>query len=65
MPQKCALECKVCCPVNKSDKKCISVDKKSKRAEISEILCIGCDICVKKCPFHAISIINLPTALDS
>ncbi len=28
-------------------------------------MCIGCNICVKKCPFEAISIINLPSSLDS
>ncbi|PWA93009.1 ATP-binding cassette sub-family E member 1 [Artemisia annua] len=33
-------------------------------ATISEELCIGCGICVKKCPFNAIEIINLPKALD-
>jgi ATP-binding cassette subfamily E protein 1 len=31
---------------------------------ISEILCVGCGICVKKCPFKAISIINLPDELQ-
>ena len=36
----------------------------SKLAYISEELCIGCGICVKKCPFEAISIINLPKSLD-
>ena len=35
----------------------------SKIAFISEDLCIGCGICVKKCPFEAITIINLPTNL--
>lgn len=32
-------------------------------ALISEPLCIGCNICVKKCPFGAIQIINLPANL--
>lgn len=30
---------------------------------ISESLCISCGICVKKCPFEAITIINLPSEL--
>jgi len=35
-----------------------------KKAVISEMLCSGCGICVKKCPFKAISIVNLPDELD-
>ena len=35
-----------------------------KIATISEDLCIGCGICVKKCPFDAIQIINLPANLE-
>ena len=35
-----------------------------KIASISEDLCIGCGICVKKCPFDAIQIINLPANLE-
>jgi ATP-binding cassette subfamily E protein 1 len=31
---------------------------------IVETLCTGCGICVKKCPFSAISIINLPDELQ-
>jgi ATP-binding cassette subfamily E protein 1 len=43
---------------------CIDVVPESKIAYISEILCIGCGICVKKCPFDAIQIINLPKELE-
>jgi ATP-binding cassette subfamily E protein 1 len=34
------------------------------KAVISEALCSGCGICVKKCPFKAISIVNLPDELE-
>ena len=45
-------------------KLCIEVSASSKLAWISEELCIGCGICVKKCPFDAIMIINLPKNLE-
>lgn len=64
-PKKCRQECKRACPVVKTGKLCIEVVPTSKIAFISENLCIGCGICVKKCPFDAIQIINLPTNLDS
>lgn len=63
-PKKCRQECKKGCPVVRMGKLCIEVDVSSKIAFISEELCIGCGICVKKCPFVAINIINLPTNLD-
>ncbi|OXB71791.1 UNVERIFIED_CONTAM: hypothetical protein H355_011471 [Colinus virginianus] len=62
-PKKCRQECKRNCPVVRTGKLCIEVDPTSKMAFISEPLCIGCGICVKKCPFEAISIINLPKDL--
>ncbi len=63
-PKKCHLECKKACPVNKTGKKCIEVESTSKIAFISETLCIGCGLCIKRCPFHAIKIINLPKNLS-
>ena len=62
-PSRCRQECKKCCPVVMQGKLCVEVNAKSKISFISEILCIGCGICVKKCPFQAIEIINLPKNL--
>lgn len=59
-PKKCGLECKTFCPVNKIGKVCVEVTKESKQSFISEVLCVGCGICTKRCPFDAIKIINLP-----
>lgn len=63
-PKRCRQECKRSCPVVRMGKLCIEVNPNSKKASISEELCIGCGICVKKCPFEAISIINLPSNLE-
>ena len=64
-PKKCGLECIKYCPVNKSGADCIVLNEEIKKAQIDEDLCNGCGICVKVCPFDAITIVNLATELAS
>ena len=62
-PKKCGLECIKYCPVNKSGADCIVLNEDSKKAQIDEDICNGCGICVKVCPFDAITIVNLASEL--
>ena len=62
-PKKCGLECIKYCPVNKSGADCIILNEETKKAQIDEDICNGCGICVKVCPFEAITIINLASEL--
>jgi ATP-binding cassette subfamily E protein 1 len=62
-PRKCGLECIVYCPVNKTGGECIIQRSSDGKALISEDLCTGCGICIKKCPFDAIVIVNLASEL--
>jgi len=64
-PSKCNLECIRFCPVNRGKKKkAIDLSEDKSRAVIYEDVCVGCGICVKKCPFNAISIVNLPDEFE-
>jgi ATP-binding cassette subfamily E protein 1 len=60
--KKCDKSCVSFCPMVRSRVEAIKVE--GNKAVISEVLCSGCGICVKKCPFKAISIVNLPDELD-
>ena len=62
-PKKCGLECIKYCPVNKSGADCIVLNEGTKKAQIDEDICNGCGICVKVCPFDAITIVNLASEL--
>jgi len=42
----------------------IKIDEETGKPLISEVVCVGCGICIKKCPFKAISIVNLPEELE-
>jgi ATP-binding cassette subfamily E protein 1 len=75
-PAMCKKECINVCPPQLNGKQVIQlvdiedigtvqlnlhkIVNKKKIAKIIESMCIGCNACVKKCPFDAIKIVNLP-----
>ncbi len=61
-PKHCNTLCHHFCPMVRSRIEAIRFE--NGKAVIVESLCTGCGICVKKCPFKAISIVNLPNELD-
>ncbi len=63
-PKKCNYVCIEYCPGVRMEEDTIIIDEKTKKPKISEELCSGCGICTNRCPFQAVSIINLPEALE-
>ncbi|MGQ9582987.1 MAG: ribosome biogenesis/translation initiation ATPase RLI [Thermoplasmatota archaeon] len=61
-PKKCSYECVRFCPRVRSGEKVVVPDERGKPV-ISEELCVGCGICVHKCPFGSVKIIGLPAEL--
>ena len=64
-PKECQWECATYCPIVRMGQECIVESKETGKPIISETLCIGCGICVHKCPFDAIKILNTPSADES
>ena len=62
-PKKCNLECIHYCPPVRTGTDAIVMGETGKPF-ISEELCVGCGICIHKCPFEAIKIIGLPRELE-
>ncbi|MDD1775715.1 MAG: ribosome biogenesis/translation initiation ATPase RLI [Methanobacterium sp.] len=63
-PKKCNYVCIEYCPGVRMEEDTITIDPKTKKPLMSEELCSGCGICTNRCPFQAVSIINLPEALE-
>ena len=62
-PQGCGnYLCIRVCPVNREGKDCITKDPITK-VKVDPYLCVGCQICVVKCPFDVFHITNLPEDL--
>ncbi len=57
--ERCGYVCEKVCPPNRMGEECILTEKDTRFPAISEPLCIGCGLCVKKCPVKCISVINL------
>jgi ATP-binding cassette, sub-family E, member 1 len=61
-PAVCGNECKKYCPVEKKElDTCVVIGSK---CVIDEHTCVGCSICVKRCPLGALSVVNLPSVSE-
>jgi len=63
-PKDCGAPCIKFCPKNRVGVKTIFMDENTNKPRIIESLCVGCGICIKKCPFKALEIVNLPEELE-
>jgi ATP-binding cassette subfamily E protein 1 len=63
-PKNCSKECIKFCPRVRAGDETIVMGEDGKPI-ISEDLCVGCGICIHKCPFDAIKIIGLAEELET
>jgi ATP-binding cassette subfamily E protein 1 len=61
-PKKCNNECQYYCPQNRIGTQTV-VFEEDEYPKIYEELCVGCGICIHKCPYGAIKILSLPETL--
>lgn len=63
-PKECGQPCLRFCPPVRSRIEAIRFEQELDKPIIVESLCTGCGICVKKCPFDCITVVNLPEELE-
>jgi len=63
-PGNCGRECIRFCPIVRTGAEAIKYDTSMDRPLVAENLCTGCGICVKKCPYGALKVVNLPDELE-
>ncbi|UCH36965.1 MAG: ribosome biogenesis/translation initiation ATPase RLI [Candidatus Bathyarchaeota archaeon] len=63
-PDDCGIVCIKFCPMVRSDIDAIKIEENERTPTIYESLCSGCGICIRKCPFTAITIVNLASELE-
>jgi len=61
--EKCDSVCVRFCPMVRTRREAIRIEED--KAYVAEMICSGCGICVKKCPFDALHIVNLPDELET
>ncbi len=61
-PKRCDSVCYRFCPQVRSGVEAIRFENDEPR--VIEAFCVGCGICIKKCPFKALTIVNLPDELE-
>jgi len=64
-PKDCDRMCYRFCPMVRSKVYAIRFERGGEKPVIVEALCTGCGICIKKCPFDALAIVNLPSELET
>jgi ATP-binding cassette subfamily E protein 1 len=63
-PKDCDQACIRFCPLVRSRVEAIKIEPGNEKPTIFEGLCAGCGICIRKCPYQAISIVNLPAEIE-